>query len=966
MKINRESDLGMKTKLTLGIILLLLLSGVVYAEQVRVEYTFDRPDISKILVDGNFYDRVIMPNAPNYGLTNHPALPAQGAEILIPYGSEVTGIEIIPGEKILLGDDYLIEPTVRPVKLSASPDEFVYPVPDAFVYAMSQAYPEELYSKIGVNDFRGYQILTLRLNPVQYIPSKGEIYYYPNLSVVVNTSETGKTSEFYRGLSRDAEALTGKVDNINVAKSYAVAGMRTAENYDLLIITVPDFVDNFLPLKDFHDTTDFLTEIHTTDDIGSTNPDDIRDYIRDRYINDGIDYVLIGADDELVPAKDLYVISWEGDENEVSTDMAGDIYYACLDGTYNYDGDAYWGEPNDGEGGGDVDLIAEIYVGRASVSNDNEADRFVDKTIKYITSNSPYLDKILMVGEDLGWDNEAQFGGNMMDEMIDGSTAYGYTTTGIPSDQYTIDKLYDRDWAGNDWPSSEIINRIDEGRHIISHLGHGNTSWALKLSSSEISYDTENEDHCFIYSQACYSGHFDNGECWAEYATVKEDYSAFAVVMNARYGWGSGYITDGPSQRFHREYWDAVFNPLENKKQLGPANHDSKEDNLYRINESCMRWCYYQLNLFGDPTIFIKSAKKLAIEIVGEIPKTVEPDVPEILEVDVTGVSGGVPVSGSGQFHYVINDGTVQSVSMTETSPGHYQVTLPTLTCEDLLEFYVSADEETIGTFYDTDPSLPHSLFCATTFTVALQEDFEADNGWSIDGDASDGQWTRGVPVDGGYGDPATDFDGSGKCYLTDNVTGNSDVDGGVTSLISPVMDLLVGKTEIHYARWYCNDFGNSPNTDTFMVYISNDDGANWTLVERVGPVNEASGGWIEQNIIVSDYITPTAEMKIRFDASDYLDASIVEAAVDDVSVISYTCGCCRGIRGNADADSEEKLNIADITFLVAYCFGGGPIPDCTEEANASADSGEAINISDITYLVGYCFGGGPEPEACP
>jgi len=121
----------------------------------------------------------------------------------------------------------------------------------------------------------------------------------------------------------------------------------------------------------------------------------------------------------------------------------------------------------------------------------------------------------------------------------------------------------------------------------------------MKLSNSDVS-SLINDKFCFIYSQGCMSGGFDNGDCIAEYFTVKTDNAAFAVVMNARYGYGSS-TTDGPSQRFHREFIDAVFG--EGKTTLGKANHDSKEDNLYRIDEECMRWCYYELNLFGDPVI---------------------------------------------------------------------------------------------------------------------------------------------------------------------------------------------------------------------------------------------------------------------------------------------------------------------------------------------------------------------------
>ena len=80
--------------------------------------------------------------------------------------------------------------------------------------------------------------------------------------------------------------------------------------------------------------------------------------------------------------------------------------------------------------------------------------------------------------------------------------------------------------------------------------------------------------------------------------------------------------------------------------------------------------------------------------------------------------------------------------------------------------------------------------------------------------------------------------------------------------------------------------------------------------------------------------------------------------------------GCCLGIRGNANGDEAEDINISDITYLVDYLFGIplGPAPDCLEEGNANGDEEENVNISDITYLVDYLFGIplGPAPPACP
>lgn len=80
--------------------------------------------------------------------------------------------------------------------------------------------------------------------------------------------------------------------------------------------------------------------------------------------------------------------------------------------------------------------------------------------------------------------------------------------------------------------------------------------------------------------------------------------------------------------------------------------------------------------------------------------------------------------------------------------------------------------------------------------------------------------------------------------------------------------------------------------------------------------------------------------------------------------------GCCIGNRGNVNADPEDAVNIADVTYLVEFLFGipNGPAPICIEEGNVNADILEAVNISDMTYLVAYLFDipPGPVPPPCP
>ncbi len=948
-----ERTLIVTRKFSLAFLALLLIVATfatASAEQVVVEYTFDRPEINPVTVGGDVYDQVLIEGAPNSGSAGEPLLPSMGARILLPFGTEVESIEITAKEEISLGSGYYVEPVAPWVKLSDI-GAMKPPSPDAAIYGSDNPFPEEKYEYVGVYGFRGYKILTLKLQPVQYRPVSGELSYYPELEVVVNVTPGLRSAELLRGMSVDEKELMTRVDNPGEMSSYSGSARGGAKAYDLLIITTPSLASSFQPLKDYHDTTGILTEIRTTSDVGSNDPDDVRDYIRDEYQNNGIEFVLIGGDDDLIPAKDLYVKTDDGWWPEIEEAMPGDVFFGCLDGTWDYDNDGQAGEPTDGPGGGDVDLVAEVYVGRASVENTTEASRFVTKTIWYLTCNQTYLEKVLLVGEYLGFGGPADYAADMMNQLIDSCSDNGVSTLGFPSNELAIDSLYERSWSGNDWPVSELTSRINNGVHMLNHLGHGNPDYAMKMYNADVMSDLSNTELCFVYSQTCLAGYLDSSsmDCWAEHMNIKSDYGAFAAVMNARYGFGASNSTDGYSQRYDREFWDAVFNPNEGKVQLGPANHDSKEDNLYRIDDDCMRWVYYEANLFGDPSVAFHGVGAIAFSYPGGVPSVVSPGVPTTFEVVVEGVGDAEPMAASGQIHYSINGGTYQTDWMTETSTNHYEATLPAVDCGDTLRYYVSVKNVEGGIYNDPDPTSPNMAIVATSITVVFEDNFETDKGWTVSGDAADGQWDRGVPANGDRGDPPTDFDGSGQCYLTDNVAGNSDIDDGTTYLTSPTFDLSAGDAQIHYARWYSNDYGDDPNNDIFYVYISNDNGSNWTVVETVGPAEQASGGWYENTFWVGDFVTPTASMKLRFEASDLNSGSVVEAAVDDVTVTIYEC------EQAVDSDEDGFLDSVDncpYTYNPGQEDGdedgvGDVCDNCPTESNSGQANGDGDDYGD-------------------
>jgi len=228
---------------------------------------------------------------------------------------------------------------------------------------------------------------------------------------------------------------------------------------------------------------------------------------------------------------------------------------------------------------------------------------------------------------------------------------------------------------------------------------------------------------------------------------------------------------------------------------------------------------------------------------------------------------------------------------------------------------------------------------------VLWEDDFNTDHGWTVEnsGDLETGAWVRVVPSQGGEprGDPQEDYDGSGMCFVTGNGD-EEDVDGGYTWLISPTIDLSdEPEAEIGYALWYTNNYGSDANNDLFKTYVSNDDGSNWVVAEVIGP-QTPGGGWNEHSFRVADFVTPTSQVKVRFEASDLNAGSVVEAGIDAFAVSTFDCeDACVG-----DLDGDDDTDHSDLGILLADwgCTGG----DCPGDLDDDGDT----DHSDLGILL--------------
>ncbi len=297
-------------------------------------------------------------------------------------------------------------------------------------------------------------------------------------------------------------------------------------------------------------------------------------------------------------------------------------------------------------------------------------------------------------------------------------------------------------------------------------------------------------------------------------------------------------------------------------------------------------------------------AAKLTFDFPAGVPAFIGPGGGTV-QFDVLQNAPGDLFTGTVKFHYSTG-GPFTTVSATHLGGDLYQAVMPAVPCGSSLDFYVSAQSSDEVTWTDppAGPTQVHQATAAYGETVAHLETFETNTGWLVNvaadlvgfSTATTGTWTRVNPV-GSAAQPEDDVTNPGTfCFVTANGAvgggvGDADVDGGATALRSPALNAAgLGDPYLSYWRWFSNNQGSNPGTMTLTVHISNNGGANWTLLETVGPTgNDAVGGWIQHAARIADFVAPTNNMRVRFRTADTVGA-VVEAAVDDLKIVDYDC----------------------------------------------------------------------------
>ena len=290
-------------------------------------------------------------------------------------------------------------------------------------------------------------------------------------------------------------------------------------------------------------------------------------------------------------------------------------------------------------------------------------------------------------------------------------------------------------------------------------------------------------------------------------------------------------------------------------------------------------------------------------------PTHVDPAGGDVVTLVINNLQGHSIVGTPMMF---VDSGSGFAGSAMTSAGGNFEGVFGAIDCGATVSYYFSIEDE--AGLVITVPALGASGAFATvsldSLTLVMEDDFETNTGWQVISNASAGGWERTIPADHNLGDPASDADGSDKCYVTANNFG-VDVDNGDVTLISPLADLTgIDSPVLRMSLWM---FGSSG--DTMTISFTDSAGAFWTDVETLTNTN----GWEDVEYNIEDYVSLNLAFRARIVVADGGGNSTVEGGVDAFAISSEVCdaSCI------ADITGDGVLNFFDISaFLSAFSAG--------------------------------------------
>ncbi len=557
-------------------------------------------------------------------------LPTASFSLMI--GDKLPEVKVVSYKKSVMKLEVPVFPVQKPWPKSRKIEDRPFAVDRD--YYREEKTQFKLFSLSDVYVIHGQKGITVTIHPFHYLPKKNILIVYKEVILKIKNVSGNhfKTTPVFERFYSKVFLNYFKPDKNNIKSKSASMGR-------ILIITPADYVDTLSDFVNHKESMGYTVDVFTLDDTGTTK-EEIQDFIKQRYtlVDTRPDFLILVGDTDVIPAFRC----------STADNPYTDLYYTTVDGD---------------------DFFPDIACGRFSVSSSAELEHIINKTVSTEENIGNANKNALFMTADDNYQVTEGTHNYVIDEYFE-------------PDGYNCEKIYAHSTGAS---VNQITQSINDGKEFVVYSGHGSpSSWYLTSSVSFTSYYVksllENTVYPFVYSFACQTGEYEYSECFAE--TWIRNSSGAATF------WGSSVYS----------YWDEddilernVFKSMfeDNIYQVGPMFNAGKVYlyNYYNGGGSTKRY-FQQYNLFGDPSIYVKSYKpiskgrlfldKEAVSCEGSVNVEVwDSDLTsDTLDVTFTNLSDGtgqiVTLNKIGEGEY---SGDVRISDLFDTEGGVFEVT---------------------------------------------------------------------------------------------------------------------------------------------------------------------------------------------------------------------------------------------------------------------------------------------------
>jgi len=619
------------TKILLSVLVMLVSLGIGGVQKVQAddaivyELTYSQNDLKFEKQEG--FDTVKLPDCILSRDVGSPEIPIKVLQFAIDDKANKYSVQILSDETVEIPGQYYLYPAQQSCPLNK---ECPFTEPTDEIYNSSQSYPQDLIQLGKKGTMSGVDIAAVVVYPLEYIPAQQKLVLHTKIKfqlvekkvkhrVSIRSSHktlkqkviSRKSPKTKRQTKRLLKKLLSNPESIeqsfamdsggtgsfgldltsNSELSAPSVSMMSAPTtqVDYLIITSETLKTSgvFQPLINSKVAKGLSVYLETVENIASAMsgrdvPEKIRNYIISLHQNNGLTWVLLGGDTNIVPHRYVQYGSWDGRVigGEDSGPVVSDMYYSDLDGTWDSDGDLRFLDYGDQS----PDLYPDVFVGRAPVENVMDAQAFVNKVLTYEANINNYANSAALFG--------------CFDFGNAGAITNEYIDAHFISEDFQVLKYYEQDIPVYHEQARDAMN---EGYHILNHIDHSgfaNMSFGSgSLYISDFENLNNNDKPSIFWSAGCLAAAIDV-DAIAEHFITNPNGGGVAFIGNSRLGY------DPETTAFSPEFYQSLF--LKGINRIGQTHINSLIPFFsMAAPATIMRHCVLELNLLGDPEMEI-------------------------------------------------------------------------------------------------------------------------------------------------------------------------------------------------------------------------------------------------------------------------------------------------------------------------------------------------------------------------